>query len=264
MEILFLGTGSAEGIPRIGCTCAHCQRARAEGGKLRRERSAILVKLPDYNLLVDTPPRVRRLLDAHGITQLDGIYLTHAHYDHSGGLNEFRYWPGRLDLIATPDVYRSVRQREWGERLPEIAFHLPCLPGATLHFGAFHLVPFQVVHTVPTYGLALFEGGHKVVLTSDTGVRFSRYARLLIEGADVLITNTPFFRSDREDHLDVERALRLKEALRVKRLILTHINHDNKPHDELAAHVSTHRGVEVAYDGFALEVPAGAEAPAPV
>ncbi len=264
MEIIFLGTGSAEGIPRIGCTCQHCQRARQEDGKLKRERSAILLKLPGYNLLIDTPPRVRRLLDLHGVTQIDGLYLTHSHYDHSGGLNEFRYWPRRLDLLATPEVYQSVRQREWGERLPEIAFHLPCLPGTTLHFGEFHLVPFRVVHPVPTYGLAIFEGERKVVLTSDTGPRFSRYARLLLQDADVLITNTPFFQSERDDHLDVERALKLKEAFGIKQLVLTHINHDNKPHDELEAYLSQFLGAAVAYDGWTLKVPTSVIKPAPV
>lgn len=198
---------------------------------------------------------MRRLLDLQGITQLDGVYLTHSHYDHSGGLNEFRYWPRRLDLLATPEVYRSVHQREWGERLPEIAFPLPCLPGATLHFGTFHLVPFRVIHSVPTYGLAIFASEHKVVLTSDTGPQFSCYARLLLRGADVLITHTPFFRSEREDHLDVEKALELQEALGVRRLVLTHINHHNKPHDELEAYLSRHPGAQVAYDGWTLRIP---------
>ena len=68
MEILFLGTGAAEGIPSMGCTCTHCQRARQQGGQLRRDRSALLIRLASYHLLIDTPPYVRHLLEQHAIT----------------------------------------------------------------------------------------------------------------------------------------------------------------------------------------------------
>ena len=40
----------------------------------------------------------------------------------------------------------------------------------------------------------------------------------------------------------------------VKRLVLTHINHHNKPYDELEAYVAEFEGVTVAYDGMAIEV----------
>jgi len=213
-----------------------------------------LVQLESYNLLIDTPPRVRKLLDQNAITHIDGIFLTHEHYDHAAGLNEFRYWPQRVDLLTTPAVYRRVQRREWGERLPEVAFYLPCRLGIALHFDGFFLVPFQVEHPVPTYGLALFEGGHKVIIASDTGPYLSHYARCLIEGADLFIVNTPFFQSERSDHLDVQQALALKERVHMKRLILTHINHNNKPHDELEEYVSQYPGVEVAYDGWRIEL----------
>jgi hypothetical protein len=35
-------------------------------------------------------------------------------------------------------------------------------------------------------------------------------------------------------------------------LILTHINHNNRPHDELEEYVSQFPGVIVAYDGLGL------------
>ena len=254
MEILFLGTGAAEGIPSMGCTCTNCQRARQQGGRLRRDRSALLIRLASYHLFIDTPPYVRHLLEQHAITQIDGIFLTHEHYDHAAGLSEFRYWPKRIDLLATPTVYLRVQRREWGEHLPEIAFHLPVRAGIALRLDGFTLVPFEVEHTVPTYGLAIFEQGHKVVIASDTSAHLSNYAFQLIQGAEVLIVNTPFFTADRADHLDVHQALALKEPLGVKHLILTHINHHNKLHDELELFVSQYPGVDVAYDGWQLRI----------
>jgi ribonuclease BN (tRNA processing enzyme) len=45
-------------------------------------------------------------------------------------------------------------------------------------------------------------------------------------------------------------AIELKEEIGVRQLILTHINHNNRPHDELEEYVSQYPGVIVAYDGM--------------
>lgn len=255
MKIVFLGTGAAEGIPSMGCACSHCRRAKREGGRLQRDRSAILVEFSGYRLLIDTPPRVRQLLGQYDITHINGVFLTHEHYDHSGGLNEFQYWPKPFDLITPSVVYDKLKRHEWGETLPEIAFYLPCRLGVCMPFDSFSLLPFQVEHTVPTFGLALYHENKKVVFASDSGPYFSRYARCLVRDADLLVINTPFFsQPDRFDHIDVQQALEVKDELRPQTLVLTHINHHNKPHDELEAFVSQYENVEVAYDGLVLTV----------
>ena len=40
----------------------------------------------------------------------------------------------------------------------------------------------------------------------------------------------------------------------VKRLILTHIAHHNRPQDELEAYVAQFEGVTVAYDGLTIDI----------
>jgi ribonuclease BN (tRNA processing enzyme) len=69
-------------------------------------------------------------------------------------------------------------------------------------------------------------------------------------GADVLIINTPTFKPPKEDHITLVEAIELKEQVGAKQLILTHINHNNRPHDELEEYVSRYPGVIVAYDGM--------------
>ena len=71
-------------------------------------------------------------------------------------------------------------------------------------------------------------------------------------GADVLIANTPTFEPPKEDHITLVEAIELKEQVGVRQLILTHINHNNRPHDELEEYVSQYPGVIVAYDGMSL------------
>jgi phosphoribosyl 1,2-cyclic phosphate phosphodiesterase len=43
MELLFLGTAAAEGIPSMYCNCDTCRIARIKKGKNIRNRSAVLI-----------------------------------------------------------------------------------------------------------------------------------------------------------------------------------------------------------------------------
>ena len=254
MQLEFLGTGAAEGIPAINCNCHHCTKARQEGGKLLRQRSALFVSLPDYGLLVETPPDIRSMLGSYEIGRIDGIFLSHAHYDHAGGLEEFLYWQRNIDFFAENAVYTDPRLRNGHDRLRDIAFHCQCWPGVAVRFEQFFFTLFAVRHTVPCFGLALYECGHKAIYAADSGPRWSNYARCLISKAAILIVNVPRFEPPSEDHLTVVEAISLKEELDVQHLILTHINHHNRPHDELENYVSQFDGVTVAYDGLTLSL----------
>lgn len=254
MHIRFLGTGGAEGIPAVNCKCNHCIRARTQGGKLVRERSAILFSLPDYELLVDTPPNIPELLEKNGVKHIDGIFLTHEHYDHASGFVEFVYWGGRVDLLAEKGLYKRLQQQGMPAELGDVAFHLACRQGVALRFDDFFMTPFAVRHSVPCFGLAIYCEGLKVVYAADSSAELTNYARCLIQDADLLIVNTPFFDKVGSDHLNVLEALRWKDELGIRELVLTHINHHNRPHDELEAYVGSFENVRAAYDGLMIEL----------
>lgn len=219
-----------------------------------KRRNAVLFSLPGYELLLDTPPDIRASLAQSKVLRIDGIFLTHAHHDHTGGLEEFLYWKTDVDLFAEPGVYESLRRENWGEKLPDIAFHCPFHPGMAVRFDGFFLTPFAVSHTVPCFGLAIYENGRKTVYTSDTSNCFSNYAYCLMDGADLLIVNTPTFSPPKEDHITSTEAVKLKERMGARHLVLTHVNHHNRPHDELEEWAKGLDGVTIAHDGLEIEV----------
>jgi len=253
VKITFLGTGAAEGIPAINCECPHCRRAREEDGKLVRERGAILFSLPGYELLINTPPEVRALINKYRITHLDGIFATGAGYDHIGGIKEFEYWHGELDFLAEESLFKIIKQEHWTDRLEQLMFHIPYYPGAAIYFGTSSIIPFATRKHPPVFGISVKEGDRRVIYTSDAPPYFTNYARRLMKNCHILIVNTPNFEGD-EEHLTVLKAIELKKEVGAVKLILTSINHNNKPHDKLEEFAAKHEGVLVAYDGMVVEI----------
>lgn len=84
---LFLGTGASAGVPIIGCDCAICQSIDSCNQRLRPSG---LVQIGAKNLLIDIGPDFRQQALKHKICTLDGLLLTHTHYDHIAGIDELR------------------------------------------------------------------------------------------------------------------------------------------------------------------------------
>ena len=86
-KLTFMGTGTSQGVPIIGCRCAVCRSADARD---RRLRASALVEYGGLNILIDAGPDFRMQMLREDVTHLDAILLTHNHMDHTGGLDDVR------------------------------------------------------------------------------------------------------------------------------------------------------------------------------
>lgn len=86
-RLTFLGTGTSQGVPMIGCDCAVC---RSSDPRDRRLRSSVLVEYRGLSILVDAGPDFRFQMLRNNVRHLDAILLTHNHKDHTGGLDDIR------------------------------------------------------------------------------------------------------------------------------------------------------------------------------
>ena len=96
MELVILGSGGATTVPRPGCSCRVCSEARVKG--IPYARSSASMYVTDINLLFDTPEEICSQLNRARINDLDYIFYTHWHPDHTLGMRVvermYKFWLG--------------------------------------------------------------------------------------------------------------------------------------------------------------------------
>ena len=87
MTITFLGTGTSQGVPMVGCHCAVCA---SKDPRDNRTRSSIYVSTPGCAWVIDTGPEFRMQCLREKIDRIDAVVYTHSHTDHMMGFDDLR------------------------------------------------------------------------------------------------------------------------------------------------------------------------------
>jgi phosphoribosyl 1,2-cyclic phosphate phosphodiesterase len=110
MKITFLGTGTSQGIPIIGCMCNVCQSKDLKDNRLR---SSIWVEADDQSIVIDTGPDFRQQMLRVDIKRLDAVVFTHSHKDHINGFDDIRAFnyiqKGPIDVYLEEDVMTAIK-----------------------------------------------------------------------------------------------------------------------------------------------------------
>ena len=255
MDVIFLGTGTSQGVPLIACDCAVCTSADPRN---KRTRASVHVVMDGLHVQVDAAPEFRLQCIPNKVTWIDLFILTHGHADHVAGMDDLRRFCDLLGGIALP-VYTTdqgirrvqamypyaIMERPVVKGYP--AFKLQTMPQKLeLEQGTIEstLLPHGGVNTL---GLAFTErsSGRRFVYYTDCK-RVPREAVALAKGADVVVLDG-LRPEEHTSHMNVREAVAAAAEIGATRTYLTHMTHLL---EQVADGAKLPDTVAFAYDGL--------------
>ncbi|MEB3069737.1 bifunctional adenosylcobinamide kinase/adenosylcobinamide-phosphate guanylyltransferase [[Mycobacterium] vasticus] len=168
MEILLLGTGSADGWPNPFCRCDSCRSAEVVRGQ-----TAALV---DDVLLLDCGPEAPRAAVRYGrsLDTVRHILFTHGHWDHVGPMALLmRHWTGAgapLDVVGPASAL--VLCRDWVGPDDPVRF-VEVAPGDDVRLGDYRVRVLAAAHGSDLGADAVLydvsRGADRIFWATDTG-----------------------------------------------------------------------------------------------
>jgi len=250
-SITFLGTGTSQGIPMIGCQCPVC---KSEESRDKRYRSSALIRYEGKQILIDAGPDFRSQMLRENISHLDAILLTHHHKDHTGGLDDvrsFNYLEKRSFPIYCEESVQASLKKEYYYVFAEN--HYPGAPEMTLRtitslpfeIEGIRITPIRAMHfRLPILG---FRIGDCAYVTDANFIPEGEFDKL--KGLKVFVINT-VKRTPHISHFSLSEAIETARKVGAEKTYLTHLSHLLPCHEELSKELPS--GIEPAYDGLTV------------
>jgi phosphoribosyl 1,2-cyclic phosphate phosphodiesterase len=253
LQLTFLGTGTSQGVPMIGCDCAVCRSSDPRDNRLR---SSIYIQTPECSFVIDTGTDFRTQALRANIRDVDAVIFTHSHTDHIMGFDDLRRFShknGSMPVYASPQTMRDLERVykfafDKSERVPYYLKPEPHVVDGAFSLGQTEIVPLPVPHGESMVNGYLFSrGGDKLVayLSDCSGVPDAIVD--LIAGVRALIIDA-LRHKPHPTHLSVDQALEIAGRVRPNETYFTHIAHELSQSAEKDLPPHTH----IAYDGLQL------------
>ena len=227
MKVTFLGTGTSQGVPVIGCQCNVCQ---SDDPKDNRLRTSVLIETGNVKIVIDCGPDFRQQMLREKITAINAILITHSHKDHIGGLDDvraFNYIQQKpAEVYATDEVQQAIKREfsyAFGENrypgVPEI--HLHSIRNSRFVAAGVDILPIKARHFNDQYVFG-FRIGDFSYLTD--AVEITDEEKNKMKGSKVIVINA-LRKKTHYSHFTLEGALKILSELKPEHGYLTHISH---------------------------------------
>jgi phosphoribosyl 1,2-cyclic phosphate phosphodiesterase len=251
LKITFLGTGTSQGVPVIGCTCEVC---RSLDYRDKRLRTSVHIDVDGVSLVIDTGPDFRQQMLRERVPRLDAILFTHGHKDHTAGLDDVRAY----NFMQGQDMPVYGEQHTLAQLRVEFSYafepvRYPGIPqlnlieinDAPFTAAGINIIPLPVTHLrLPVLG---FRIGDFSYITDANHISDSTLGKL--KGTKVLVLNA--LQKDKHvSHFTLAEALVMAERIGAEKTYFTHMSHKIGLHKDVEAELP--RTIALAYDGLAV------------
>lgn len=255
LELTFLGTGTSQGVPAIGCECPVCL---SNDPRDHRTRTSILIRTSDEVFVIDTTPEFRMQCLREKVTRLDAALFTHAHSDHIMGFDDMRRFcemeDRKMPIYATASTMEPLRNifryafddpKPWKNYLrldPHlIDYH------ETFQIGKTSVHPVELPHgKFTTTGYVIHRGAQKLLAYFTDCSEIPESARIAAEGVELLVLDA-LRDTTHPTHMNFEQAISSARSIGPTSTYFIHMSHDVShaaKRDELP------EGFYLAYDGL--------------
>jgi phosphoribosyl 1,2-cyclic phosphate phosphodiesterase len=283
MQIEILGSGGAITMPRPGCTCPVCTRARARGAPYSRSGPSVFIHGPD--VLIDTPEEIKDQLNRAGIGRVAACLYSHWHPDHVAGrrvwenLNgDWVHWPPQHHVTAVYVPQQvAIDFRQWHgtwdqltymQNLGLIRLH-ELSDGDVVTLGGTRITPFRLAEDY-VYGFLCEAHDRRALIVMDELLGW--IPPDFVKNVDVAVlpmgltfehptTGELLLAADhplRQAEASFPQVLDIVRRLDARRVFLTHIELDYYSYDDLQALAAVLQAdgypIAFAYDTLKIEV----------
>jgi len=253
MKVTFLGTGTSQGVPTIGCNCAVCTSENPYDNRLR---CSVWIETEGKHIIIDTSSDFRQQMLTAKVPRIDAVLFTHAHKDHVSGLDDIRAYNAlqnqAIDAYSNAQTVQQIRE-EFSYIFKEPKY--PGIPQLNLQIidlnpfmvHGIEIIPVEVIHyKLPIFGYRI---GDFTYITDASYI--SEEMKQRIKGTDTLVINA--LRKEKHiSHFTLSEALEVIEEVKPRRTYLTHISHQMGLYEVVSQELPSN--VFLAYDGLSFTV----------
>lgn len=252
-KLTFLGTGGSMGVPIVGCKCSVCN---SDDPKNKRTRPSAMLEIEGKKIVIDAGPDYRTQALREGIDQINGVIFTHAHHDHTAGLDDLRVYTMRqqdpIPCLVSQETADDLKVRydyifrEHDKTKLVSKVDLQIMKGDR---GEVSFLDFSIKYLSYIQAGMLVNGlciGNMAFITDIKEYPESIYEDL--QGVELLVLSALRY-SKSYMHLSVEEAVEFSQRVGAKQTWLTHIAHDL---DHAEVNQSLPSNIQLAYDGLSI------------